>query len=126
MTSGGAGEQDVDATDDGEMLVYRAGRGGRQEVWERSIADGRERLLLTGDEWTRTRPRWSPDGLRLAYLRRRASPRGPATDGTVAVFSLERRQEEAVTETGESELVPTDWSADGKRVVGLWSLVFGR
>ena len=70
VTSGGAGEQDADAPDDGSKLVYRVVRGGRYELWERSILDGRERLLISSAGWVRSRPHWSPDGLR--------APRGTA------------------------------------------------
>src|SRR5262249_12465940 len=73
VTSGGAGELDADAPHDGSKLVYRIVRGGRQELWERSISDGREHLLISSPGWFRTRPRWSPDGTRVAYARRRAN-----------------------------------------------------
>ena len=56
LTSGGAGEQDVDAPVDGSKLVYSAVRGNRQELWERTLADGHERLLISTTEWRRTRP----------------------------------------------------------------------
>src|SRR5262249_6435067 len=58
VTSGGAGEQDAEAPLDGSKLVYSVVRGSRQELWERTIADGRDRLLISTGGWSRVRPRW--------------------------------------------------------------------
>ena len=79
--SGGAGEQDADAPDDGTKLVYRTLRGAKQQVWERTIADGHDRLLVEADNWDRTRPRWSSDGRWISYLRRRPAPTGARARG---------------------------------------------
>ena len=48
---GGAAEQDADSPADGSKRVYSAVRGNRQELWERSMLDGRERLLLSTTGW---------------------------------------------------------------------------
>jgi Tol biopolymer transport system component/DNA-binding winged helix-turn-helix (wHTH) protein len=117
VTSGGAGEQDADAIDDGSKLVYRVVRDGRQEVWERSIADGREHLLISSPGWFRTRPRWSPDGTSIAYLRRSATGRNPRTDVVVAVLST-GGEERLLTRPGHVDLTPTDWSPDGRWLLG--------
>jgi Tol biopolymer transport system component/DNA-binding winged helix-turn-helix (wHTH) protein len=118
MTSGGAGEQDADTPDDGSKLVYRAMRGGRQEIWERTVADGRERLLLSSGDWFLSRPRWSSDGTHLAYQRRRASPSGGKREAAVAVFAVDRGQERLITRPGSESLVPSDWSPDGRILLG--------
>lgn len=116
MTSGAGTEQDAESPADGNKLVYSARRGGRQEFWERTLADGHERLLLSTTEWDLTRPRWSRDGLRLAYLRRRANGTGRG-DYAVAVLSVSG-QERLLTEPGKVDLVPTDWSPDGAWLLG--------
>jgi Tol biopolymer transport system component/DNA-binding winged helix-turn-helix (wHTH) protein len=116
MTSGAGSEQDAESPADGNKLVYSARRGGRQEFWERTLADGHERLLLSTTEWDLTRPRWSRDGLRLAYLRRRVNGTGRA-DYAVAVLSISG-QERLLTEPGQVDLVPTDWSPDGAWLLG--------
>ena len=116
LTSGGASEQDPECPAGGDKLVYSALRGGRQEFWERTIADGRERLLLSATGWTLTRPRWSRDGLRLAYLRRRGDGAN-RVDYAVMVLPV-GGQERPLTKPGQVDLVPTDWSADGAWLLG--------
>lgn len=118
VTSGGAGEQDADTPDDGSRLVYRTVRGTTQQVWERSVIDNRERLLVGGDEWNRTRPRWSSDGKRVAYLKRRPIPGSGSRQGAVAILFVDRGEERLLTRPGSPELIPSDWSADGKWLLG--------
>jgi len=118
VTSGGAGEQDADTPDDGAKLVYRAIRSGRQELWERTVAEGRERMLVAGGEYTRTRPRWSSDGTRLAYLRRRSEAGGGALEAAVVLFAVDKGEERLLTTPGDPAMVPTDWSSDGKWLLG--------
>ena len=118
VTSGAAGEQDADAPDDGSKLVYRTMRGSKQQVWERSVADGHERLLVEGDEWTLSRPRWSSDGRWLSYQKRRAGTAVAGGDAAVAILSVDRGEESLVTRPGTPSIVPTDWSPDGKWLIG--------
>lgn len=116
MTSGGASEQDVESPANGDKVVYSAVRGGRQELWERTIADGRERLLLSTTGWRLTRPRWSRDGLRLAYMRRRRDG-DRRSDYAVVVLPV-GGQERLLTTPNQVDLVPTDWSPDGSWILG--------
>ena len=44
--SGSTGEVDFDVRADGSKVVYRTVRAGRSELWERSIVEGQDRLLL--------------------------------------------------------------------------------
>ena len=69
ITHGSTGEVDFDARADGSKVAYRTVRAGRNELWERSTVDGQERLLLSSTDWRLTKPRWSPDGARLAFSR---------------------------------------------------------
>jgi Tol biopolymer transport system component len=96
--------------------VYTAVRAGRQELWERSIADRRDRLMIASSEWSRTRPHWSPDGTRVAYARRRAGAN--MADAVVAVLTVPDGEERLVTRPGDTALVPSDWSTDGNRLLG--------
>ncbi len=45
--------------EDGSKVAYGTVRAGRNELWERSIAEGRERLLLASTDWRFTKPRVS-------------------------------------------------------------------
>jgi len=121
VTSGGGEEQDADAPLDGSKLVYSATRAGRQELWERSIADGREHLLLSTATWSLTRPRWSPDGLQLAYTRRRPGLPMDRAEPAVALLPI-GGQERLLTRPGDVNLVPSDWSRDGHRLLGMCAI----
>jgi Tol biopolymer transport system component len=87
-------------------------------VWERTVADGQERLLVEGDDWTRSRPRWSADGRWLSYQKRRTGPTGTSGEAAVAILSAAGGHESLLTRPGQLSLVPSDWSADGKWLLG--------
>jgi Tol biopolymer transport system component len=125
VTSGGAGEQDADAPLDGNKLVYTAMRGNRQEIWEKSTVDQSERLLISTAGWNRTRPRWSPDGSSLAYMRTRSDAAGERAEPAVAVLPI-GGNERLLTRPGEVRLVPTDWSPDGRWLLGACQSGAGR
>ena len=117
LTSGGAGEQDAEALRDGSKLVYSAVRGERRELWERSVVERRDRLVLTSNGWL-SRPHWSPDGSRLAYAKRRNGAPAAISDAVVAVLSVKDGSEHLFTKPGSPGFVPSDWSADGGRLIG--------
>ena len=118
VTSGGAGEQDAEALRDGSKIVYSATRAGRQELWERSLIDRRERLVMASSGWTLSRPHWSPDGTRIAYSRRRNGRAVNTPDAVVAVLTVRDGAEHAVTKPGDARFVPSDWSANGSQLIG--------
>jgi Tol biopolymer transport system component len=101
--------------------VYSATRAGRQELWERSVADGREHLLLSTATWSLTRPRWSPDGLQLAYTRRRPGVPMDRAEPAVALLAI-GGQERLLTRPGDVNLVPSDWSRDGRSLLGMCAI----
>ena len=115
VTSGEPGEYDAAVLADGTRLVYRTARGSRREVWERSVGNGSDRLLLVSKEWTPTSPRWSRDGTRLAFTRIGAQPgRG---QGGVVILSPASGAERTVPTPGFSDVVPDDWTADGRWIL---------
>lgn len=118
VTSGGAGEQDAEALRDGSKIVYSATRAGRQELWERSLIDRRERLVMASSGWTLSRPHWSPDGTRIAYSRRRNGRAINTPDAVVAVLTVRDGAEHTVTKPGDARFVPSDWSANGSQLIG--------
>lgn len=117
VTAGGTAEQDADSPADGSKIVYSAVRGSREELWERSMLDGHERLLLSTVGWRRTRPRWSRDGLSLAYQRSRLDRAGGRAEFAVAVLRV-GGEERLLTAPGQLNLIPSDWSPDGEWLLG--------
>jgi Tol biopolymer transport system component/DNA-binding winged helix-turn-helix (wHTH) protein len=120
VTPGSAGEFDAAVSRDGLQLVYRTVRDRNQELWQHSFADGRERRLLSDPLATRSSPRWSPDGSSLVYL---VSTRaeGSEAESALAILSATGGSERLLRAPGTSAIVPDDWSADGRSVLGACS-----
>ena len=120
ITNGAFDEVDFDARPDGSKVAYRAVRAGRYELRERSVEEGRDRLLLSSPVSKLSRPRWSPDGARLAFLRCGTPEQTPV----LAVVNADGSNERALTRPGEVEMHASDWSSDGESLLG--SCRFGR
>ena len=104
---------------DGRNLVFLGLRGGKWQVWEKSLVNGREAPVFAEDSYNRTGQRWSPDGTKLAYLRVHKD----TDEGQLMVWSRASRNEEPLTlarKPAATNGLPSvqDWSADGK-----WLLV---
>jgi len=109
-----------DATVDGTRLAFIAFRDGqtRQELWETSLVTAEARARLV-DDFRRVALRWSRDGRRLAY--RRSSYDATRTHGqhSMVLFDPETGSEEPVTSRVQDAFdIPSDWSADGKWILG--------
>ena len=107
---------------DGKMLVFRKQRANKEEVWVKSLDDGRETLLAAGDDFRRVNPIWSHDGSRLIYLRLHSSEFGqaeidPQTDRSLALRTLGGSDEQVVTSAMQGRLSLTDWTPDEKWVL---------
>jgi len=113
VTHGSTGEVDFDARADGSKVAYYAVRAGRSELWERSITDGHDRLLLSSLDWRFASPRWSPDGAKLAFSRSAARNRSVA----VAVLNADSGAERVLTKP-DVEMGVSDWSKDGQAILG--------
>jgi serine/threonine protein kinase/Tol biopolymer transport system component len=87
--------------------------GGRLELWEKSLLDGREAPIIT-DDYDRRYAQWSPDGTRLAYSRSTANQ----DKHRLMVWSREGHSEEPLTIESNTDRIVYDWSMDGK-----WLLV---
>ncbi|MEK7833471.1 MAG: hypothetical protein AAB401_20435, partial [Acidobacteriota bacterium] len=98
-----------DVSADGRQLVFRAQRAGREELRLKSLKDGNEIVLLS-DAFSRQRPRWSRDGLRLAYTRLRQTNNGVERALVLLQFGGDEQQ---LSFTG----VPYDWSNDGSQIL---------
>jgi Tol biopolymer transport system component/DNA-binding winged helix-turn-helix (wHTH) protein len=114
ITQGSTGEVDFDAQADGSKVAYRAVRAGRNELWERSLGEGRERLLLSSPDWKLVKPRWSPDGAKLAFLRCGTEGGAPV----LALLNADGSGERALTRPDEIEMLASDWSSSGESILG--------
>jgi Tol biopolymer transport system component/DNA-binding winged helix-turn-helix (wHTH) protein len=94
---------------DGTQLIFGAERGGTQELWRKSIVDGRETLVVAGDEFQRVGPVWSYDNSRVMYLRSRRDSTAQSELVTVPASG----GQEQVLRTAEQVDRLFDWSADG-------------
>jgi Tol biopolymer transport system component/DNA-binding winged helix-turn-helix (wHTH) protein len=109
VTSPGMEAWDTSISRDGRRLAFLAKRSGRWELWEKSLADGRETPIAADDFYVRGGPQWSPDGTRLAYFRMNAS----TGEGQTVLWSKGRGEEPITTISPLGPFV-FDWSADGE------------
>jgi Tol biopolymer transport system component/DNA-binding winged helix-turn-helix (wHTH) protein len=116
ITQSSAGEVDFDARADGSKMVYYTVRAGRNELWERSLTEGQDRLLLSSSsaDWRFSKPRWSPDGAKLAFSRCATLDRGLA----VAVLNTDGSGDRVLTKPDVVEMEAYDWSQDGQTILG--------
>ena len=114
ITQGSTGEVDFDARADGSKVAYRTVRAGRNELWERSIGEGHERLLLSSTDWQFTKPRWSPDGTQLAFSRWATRDHLLA----VALLNTDGSGERVLTRSDHVDMQAYDWSKDGQAILG--------
>jgi Tol biopolymer transport system component/DNA-binding winged helix-turn-helix (wHTH) protein len=119
FTSEGA-DAPYDISPDGRRLIYRVVRHGKQELWQRTLANGQDRLLLSAASIAA--PRVSRDGRRLVYRRDDGSG---ANLHVVAMLTLATGVERVLTSprsmSGAEIMAPFDWSADGTTVLGSCS-----
>ena len=114
ISNGSTGEVDFDAQADGSKVAYRTVRAGRSELWERSIAEGRERLVLSSADWRMIKPRWSPDGAKLAFSR--CTTRGSSL--AIGIINTDGSGERILTKPGQVDMQGFDWSRDGQTILG--------
>jgi Tol biopolymer transport system component len=114
ISNGGTGAVDFDARPDGSKVAYRTVRAGRNELWERSVSEGQERLPASSTEWKLVKPLWSPDGARLAFLR--CATRDNTT--AVGVLNADGSGERMLTLPSHVEMQGSDWSKDGQAILG--------
>lgn len=120
FTTGSAGQVDLDTPRDGSRLAYRSVRAGRSELWEVRTADREERVLLVSNQGSPSSPRWSSDGRSIAYSRPSSSSGSSSGAGRdlLAIMSPEQRREQLITIPGRASFRPSDWSTDGRMILG--------
>lgn len=108
-----------DLSRDGKKLAYIALRPGKQELWQRILDGGIDKLLMASDSYTRNYPIWSPDGSRLAYSRHSPAAPGEARGrASIVVLPSGGGDEQVVTTNGFND-GPKDWFSDGQRLLAL-------
>ena len=96
---------------DGRRLALVVQEEGSSDVWIYDVVGG-SRTRLTFESGTSIWPRWSPDGRRIAYAQARP------TGWSLAVASaVGEGTPQIVIEDPEVPGIPTDWTADGRRIV---------
>ena len=95
---------------DGKKFVFEGKRAGRNELWEKSLLDGREAPIFTDDAYLRSGPQWSPDGARIGYVRYKSA----TNEVQAATWASESRTEDPVTALSHNFLFVFDWSPDGE------------
>ena len=113
VTPTGLNATSPDLSRDGKKLVFMLNRAGKEELWQKSLEDGRE-TLLAADGFRRFAPRWSPDGKFLAY-RRIDSTTG---ERSIVLMPAGGGEEEILTSPRPSGAEnASDWSPDGRWVI---------
>ena len=91
---------------DGDKMVWVSARTGSQEIWVRDLRTG-EDSMLTANRTNKWHPRFSPDGLKISFAE------GPLWN--IYIMPVTGGAPQMVCERcGEA----TDWSRDGKRILG--------
>ena len=118
ITSPGRTSIEPDISRDGMNVAYYVPHGEtgglrngdvRNEVWVKSLVDGSEAPVIADQEYSRWFPRWSPDGMRLAYERRNLK----TNERQLMVWSKQTHDEEPIA-AQNTVGGPYDWSPDGK------------
>ncbi|HEX8843577.1 MAG TPA: protein kinase [Pyrinomonadaceae bacterium] len=129
LTAQGTDAWFLDLSPDGKKLAFVSQSYGMsgQELRERSLTDGSERVLVRDDNY-RYFPRWSPDSTRLAYSRFRAIdpqiaseaglPPGVDKVGPIVILDTHSGTEQLLTSQGLWLDYMYDWSPDGKWILG--------
>jgi Tol biopolymer transport system component/DNA-binding winged helix-turn-helix (wHTH) protein len=115
--SGGETERNPALAADGTKLAYQLIQGPRSQLWQRSLLDGTEQLLLT-DASMRSNPHWSHDGTQLAYVRVDPDPTSAGRALAIVVLPTGGGGERVVARVARSAFGVSDWSPDGQWLIG--------
>jgi Tol biopolymer transport system component len=113
-------------TADGRNLAYVALRPGKQELRQRTLADGTDRLLAGADGFTRSYPAWSRDGKFLAY--KRNGPPVPENErgwSSIIVMPEGGGEEQVITTRGIAD-GPKSFFSDNRRMLAVTRRPEGR
>ncbi len=91
---------------DGRRIAFISEVNGVRQVWVKSLTEG-DPIQITFDEDPASRPRWSPAGDEIVYVRR------PPGKASIYSVSPEGGAPRKIIEGGRNP----NWSGDGKRLV---------
>lgn len=97
---------DASFSPDGRRIAFISDVSGVPQVWVKILAEG-DPVQVTFDEAPASRPRWSPAGDEIFYVRR------PPGNTSIYSVSPEGGAPHKIIEGGRNP----NWSADGKRLV---------
>jgi Tol biopolymer transport system component len=101
---------------DGENLIFSGNVGKGWQIWQKSLASGKEALLADGDSYTRAYPALSADGKVLAYVRTKST----GAEHSIVISPLASAEEKVIADANEYDLY--GWSPDGRQlVVSKWN-----
>jgi len=123
VTPAGIDAFSFNLTRDGKKLAYITERAGRRELWEKSFVDGHEKSLAASDGFSRASPRWSRDGLRLAYVRSRVlnqerTEYEHTLQHAIMLIDVSNGNEQALTSQHQQQGWSWDWTADQQAILG--------
>lgn len=105
-------DSDPDYSPDGKRVAFVSGRAGSFGIWICNSDGSDPKLLFDGGAYVTGSPRWSPDGLSIAFDSR---SHDPATAGkpSIGVIRAEGGPVRHLTTPGEGGVAPS-WSRDGR------------
>lgn len=128
ITSAGVDTGEFSLSPDGSALVFVAKRAGKLELWEKTLGDGKERLLATAAENdVITSPRWSPDARIIAYaLNHNPDPSQlkftQSFEKSIVLLPVAGGGEKELTSPNVLQGWPWDWTNDGRAILGSSAL----
>jgi Tol biopolymer transport system component len=120
ITESGKRADVPDLSPDGKKIAFHIVRGDKEELWEKSLETNIETLLIPSDGLERFVPRWSRDGMWLAYRRTRyLNPEQTRSERPIVLLDARGGVEQQLTspESGINDIA-YDWSKDGKWILG--------
>jgi eukaryotic-like serine/threonine-protein kinase len=117
VTSGRNLNYFFDVAPDGRAVVYESHRGSSFQIWRTDIADGSTNQLTSDAKFDDRSPRWSPDGLSIAFTRTEAND--PGAKINIWLMAQDGANPQPII---EAVLANFRWLPDGRHVVYLSAL----
>src|SRR3984893_8343665 len=103
-------------------IIYKSNDAGwddgkRQHLWIVAVATGEARQITNGEAWNDTDPRWSPDGMRIAFVSDRTGKAYDDSHNTdVWVTPASGGSLTKISDHAFEDINPR-WSPDGKQII---------